>query len=126
MQQGPELLHVILNWCTRKKESIATVEAQEDLPSRAVGRFYGLCLIKDHVLPFDLLEVLSVHDHELVRCDENMKLGVLVIGDVFPVPKFSKYFAVLRATPVWQDLECGYESRDFLLPIVKRRRWSDD
>jgi hypothetical protein len=56
MQKCPELCHRILDWRTRKKQSISGVELQEGLPSSTGVIFDCLSLIKNHVMPLDSLK----------------------------------------------------------------------
>lgn len=77
MQQSPQLyaadsinggpyswklrtLHGILNRCTRQKQAIPTVKAEQGLPTHAGSIFDILGFVEDHVLPLDPLKVLLV------------------------------------------------------------------
>jgi hypothetical protein len=79
MQQGPKLceavvgfrlfelgdskghtLHGILYRCTRQKQAIATMEAEQCFPPDTSGVFDILSFVEYHVLPFDPLEVLLI------------------------------------------------------------------
>ena len=64
--------------------------------------------------------------YQLVTGDEDMEGGVLVVANFLLAPKLAQNRSVLDVTPVWQGLEVGYESSDFLLPIVQSRSGSDN
>ena len=73
VKQGPQFLHVILNWRTGQQKTIAAAEPKQILPSRTRRGLDSLSFIKNHVLPLHLLEVLRVKDDKLVRRDEDME-----------------------------------------------------
>ena len=54
-----------------------------------------------------------------------MKFGVFGVVDVFLTPDLPENSPVLDATPIRQSFQPGYETGQFLLPIVQSGRWSD-
>lgn len=55
-----------------------------------------------------------------------MERRILVVTDLLPVPKLPERRSILDVPPVRKTLELRDESRDLLLPVVKRRSGSDD
>ncbi|TFA99797.1 hypothetical protein CCMA1212_008205 [Trichoderma ghanense] len=120
VQQGPQLLHVVLDGGTRQQQAVSAVEAEQALPSGAGRALDGLGLVEDHVLPSHLLEVGHVGHDELVRGDADVEGRVLAVRGVLAVPKLPQHLSIAGAAPVGEDLELGNELCNFLLPVVQR------
>ncbi|KAH6603254.1 hypothetical protein Trco_008029 [Trichoderma cornu-damae] len=120
VQQGPQLLHVVLDGGAGEQQAVPAVEAEQALPAGAGRALDGLGLVENHVLPSHLLEVGHVGDDELVRRDADVEGRVLAVRGVLPVPELPEHLSVAGAPPVREDLELGDELCDFLLPVVQR------
>jgi hypothetical protein len=55
-------LHRVLDWRPREKKSIPAMETEERLPSDTRRVLDILCFVKNHILPFDTLEILLILD----------------------------------------------------------------
>lgn len=67
----------------------------------------------------------SRSSYQLVTRDYNMEFGVFGVVDVFLTPDLPENSPVLDTTPIRQGFQPGYETSQFLLPIVQSGRWSD-
>ncbi len=55
-------LHRVLNRGTGEQQAVTALEAKERLPTCTRRVLNVLCLVKNHILPLDALEVLLVLD----------------------------------------------------------------
>ena len=94
------------------------MKAQQNLPPGAVRRLDGLRLVKNHVLPSDLLEILRILDHQLIRCNQDVEFRIPGVGNVLSVPEFAENLSVFGTAPVRQHFDGWNKPGDFLLPIV--------
>jgi hypothetical protein len=53
-------LHVVLYWRTSQEEAIAAMESKKRLPPNAGRVLDVLSFVKNHILPFDPLEILLI------------------------------------------------------------------
>lgn len=60
VEEGPELVHRVLDGRPGEEESVAAAEAEEGLPASTRRALDRLRFVEDHVLPLDALEVLLV------------------------------------------------------------------
>ena len=72
----------------------------ESLPGAALD---SLCLIQDHVMPLDTLEVFNVLDDKLVAGDEDVELTVHCMKEML-TPELTQDTTLLGVTPVRQNL----------------------
>lgn len=112
-------LHRILNGGTGKEKTIPTVELEEDVPSSTATTLDSLCLIKDHVLPFETLQIDAVGDDEIVRGDDDMEGSISVVNNRLLRPEFAEGLAIGYSPPIRNDFEVRYETGQLLLPVVK-------
>ena len=89
--------HPILNVLSMK-------QGTSDGPGRALD---GLCLVQDHVVPADALEVLDVLDDELVAGDDDVERCFLRV-DQLRVPELTQHLPILCVTPVRHHLVDKY------------------
>lgn len=82
-------MHGVLNRGPGEQQAIAAFELQQRLPPRARRVLDILRLVKDHVLPGNLLKVLLVLRDELVRRDDDMEVRILVVRDVLLRPELA-------------------------------------
>ena len=102
------------------------MEPEQRLPTHARRVLDVLSLVKNHILPFDTLEVLLILGDELVAGNQDVKRGILGIANLFLAPELSKRCSVFDITPVREGLQGWDETSELLLPVMKSRQGGDD
>ncbi len=117
------------------------MEPKQGFPTDTGRVLDVLSFIEYHVLPFDALEILLVlrhlksnegeaecqsNAHKLITRDENVERRVLIVTNLLLTPEFAKRSAILDVTPIWQRFQIGHETSEFLLPVMKGGRGSDN
>jgi hypothetical protein len=116
-------LHRILNRRPGQQKAVATLEIEQDIPSRTRRTLDGLRLVQDHVLPLDALEVHRVRDDKVVAGNDDVETRVLV--EHHPAflldPELAKRLAFGDGPPVRNHAKIGDKTGEFLLPVVESR-----
>ena len=107
-------LHVVLNWSSSQQQPIPAMEPKQRLPPHTGRVLDILCLIENHILPLDALEVLLILGDELVVGNQDVEGSILVIADLFLAPELSKRCSVFDITPVWESAPSSAPDDTFL------------
>jgi len=64
--------------------------------------------------------------YELIAGYENVERCILIVADFLLTPELPECCSVLDITPIGNCFQLRHEASQFLLPVMKRRGWSDD
>ena len=95
-------------------------------------RIRDICIAYMRVLSKYLRYNICISYNKRIACDKHIEWRILVIADLFFIPKLAKHCAILDVAPIHEWLESRDEARNLLLLVVQCRcggdnqKWSPD